>query len=104
VHRKGSIFLEAIKEAEEGKCYLFFCDAAHFVLAPFICKAWSLAREFIKAAAGRNRINVPGAVNAVTKQVTTLINISYIDAETVMTFLCQLREIYFGQTCQNSAG
>jgi transposase len=85
---------KAIKEAEEGKCHLLFCDAAHFVLAPFICKAWSLAGRFIKAASGRNRINVPGAVNAVTKQVATLINTSYIDAETVMSFLCQLRELY----------
>jgi transposase len=91
---KENVLDKAIKEAGEGKCHLFFCDAAHFVLAPFICKAWSLARRFVKAAAGRNRINVLGAVHAITKQVTTLINTTYIDAGTVMTFLCQLREIY----------
>jgi transposase len=91
---KENVLDKAIKEAEEGKCHLFFCDAAHFILAPFICKAWSLTRRFIKAAAGRNRINVLGAVHAITKQVTTLINTTYIDAETVIAFLCQLREIY----------
>jgi hypothetical protein len=85
---------KAIKEAEEGKSYLFYCDAAHFVLAPFICKAWSPGGRFIKAASGRNRINVLGAVNAVTKQVTTWINTAYTDAETVMTFPGQLGKIY----------
>ncbi|MDR0572549.1 MAG: IS630 family transposase, partial [Tannerella sp.] len=91
---KENILDSAIKEAEEGKCRLFFCDAAHFVLAPFVCKAWSLTRKFIKAAAGRNRINVLGALNAITKEVTTLINNTFIDAKVIMSFLHQLKEIY----------
>ncbi|GHV09005.1 hypothetical protein FACS1894160_4220 [Bacteroidia bacterium] len=84
----------AIKEAEKGECYLFFCDAAHFVLAPFICKVWSLARKFVKASAGRNRINVLGAVNAITKEVITLINTTFIDASVIISFLHQLRETH----------
>jgi transposase len=92
---KENVLDKAIGEAEAGKCHLLFCDAAHFVLAPFICKTWSLTRTFIKAAAGRNRMNVLGAVNTITKQVTTLINTTYIDAPVVMTFLSQLREIYW---------
>ena len=84
----------AIKEAENGKCYLFFCDAAHFVLAPFICKVWSLTRKFVKASAGRNRINVLGAVDAVTKEVITMINNTFIDAEVIVAFLYQLKETH----------
>jgi transposase len=84
----------AMEEASKGKCYLFFCDAAHFVLKPFICKVWSLNRRYIKAAAGRNRINVLGAVNAMTKEVSTLINTTFIDAVAVMEFFRRLREDY----------
>jgi transposase len=81
-----------IEESEKGNCYLFFCDAAHFVLSPFICKVWSLTRKFVKASAGRNRINVLGAVNAITQEVITLINTTFIDAEVIIRFLHQLKE------------
>jgi len=84
----------AIKEAQNGECHLLFVDAAHFILQPFICALWCAARLFIKASSGRNRINVLGAVNAITKEVTTLSNTSYITAETIVAFLKQLREIY----------
>lgn len=80
----------AIAEAENGECHLLFADAAHFVLQPFICALWSVARLFIKAACGRNRINVLGAVNAITKEVLTLSNTTYISAETIVEFLKQL--------------
>ena len=63
-------------------------------MAPFVCKAWSLTRKFVKAAAGRNRINVPGAVNAITKEVTTLTNNTFIDDSVIISFLRQFKEIY----------
>ena len=84
----------AIKEAQKGECHLLFLDAAHFILQPFICALWCVARLFIKAASGRNRINVLGAVNAITKQVHTLSNTTYINAETIVAFLQQLKEHY----------
>ncbi|KAA6335973.1 hypothetical protein EZS27_015835 [termite gut metagenome] len=91
---KEKILGPAIEESEKGKYYLFFCDAAHFVLAPFICKIWSLTRKFVKASAGRNRINVPGAVNAMTKEVITLINTTFINADVIIQFLHQLKETH----------
>jgi len=84
----------AIKEAQNGTCHLFYMDACHFILQPFICYLWCVARMFIKAASGRNRINVLGAVNALTKEVHTLSNTTYISAETIVTFLKQLKEHY----------
>jgi transposase len=84
----------AIKEAQAGECHLLFMDAAHFILQPFICALWCVARLFIKASSGRNRINVLGAVNAITKEVITLSNTTYITAETIIDFLKQLREHY----------
>jgi len=84
----------AIKEAQNGECQLLFMDAAHFILQPFICALWCLVRLFIKASAGRNRINVLGAVNAITKEVITFSNTSFINAETIVEFLKKLREFY----------
>ena len=84
----------AIKEAQNKKCHLLFCDAAHFVLQPFICYLWCVARLFIKASSGRNRINVLGVVNALTKEVFTMSNTTYITAETMVIFLQQLKEHY----------
>ena len=83
-----------IAAALKNECHLFYVDAAHFVLGAFICAVWSLARMFIKSAAGRNRINVLGAVHAVTKEITTLINTDYINANTIVDFLHQLKNKY----------
>jgi transposase len=84
----------AIKDAHNGECHLLFMDAAHFILQPFICALWCVTRLFIKASAGRNRINVLGAVNAITKEVITLSNTTYISAETIVCFLKRLKEHY----------
>ena len=83
-----------IKAARDGQVHLFFLDAAHFTLQPFLCCLWCIARIFIKASPGRNRINVLGAVNAVTKEVTTYINTTYICANCLIAFLKQLKEQY----------
>ncbi len=60
-------------------------DAAHFILEPFICALWCVARLFIKASSGRNRINVPGAVDAITKRVITRSNTTFINTETILS-------------------
>jgi len=81
-----------LKRLSRDKCICFFCDAAHFVLQPFLCFLWSAVRVFIQASAGRNRINVLGAVNAITKEVVTLTNTTYITSDTLIQFLKQLKE------------
>jgi transposase len=82
----------AIEAARLGNVHLFFCDAAHFVLAPFLCRLWCAVRVFIKASAGRNRINVLGAVNAITKEVITMTNTTYIDSNVLIEFLKMLKQ------------
>jgi transposase len=73
---------------------LFFCDAAHFVLSAFLCMVWSRVRLFLRTSAGRNRINVMGAVHAISKQVTTHINTTYINSHTITDFMIQLKRQY----------
>jgi transposase len=81
-----------IRAAQKGKCHLLFLDAAHFMLPPFICCLWCACRLFIKAASGRNRINVLGAVHAISKKVVTLTNTTYITADTLIEFLRLLKK------------
>jgi transposase len=81
-----------IEAAQKEQVHLFFCDAAHFVLQPFLCSLWCAFRVFIKASAGRNRINVSGAVNAITKEVVAITNTSYITSATLIDFLKLLKE------------
>lgn len=83
-----------IEAAQKKEVHLFFCDAAHFVLQPFLCSLWCTFRVFIKASAGRNRINVLGAVNAITKEVVTMTNTTYITSATLIDFLKLLKEKY----------
>ena len=69
-----------LEEAKSGKRKLFFVDAAHFVLSPFLGYLWSFARIFIKAPAGRKRFNVLGALDVITHELITVTNDTYINA------------------------
>ncbi len=83
-----------IQAAQKGESVLLFVDAAHFVLSQFCCMMWCVKRLFLRSGAGRNRINVLGALNAISQEVTTLINTTYINAEVIQNFLVKLREQY----------
>ena len=79
-----------LAEAQAGKRAAFFVDAAHFVLAPFLGFLWSLTRVFLKAPAGRQRFNVLGALNAITHELITVTNDTYITAESLCLLLKKL--------------
>lgn len=57
----------AMEKAKAGRIELLFGDAAHFTLSAFLCMVWSQVGTFLRTSHGRNRINVPGAVNAIGK-------------------------------------
>jgi transposase len=79
-----------IEEATAGKRALFFVDAVHFVQRPFLAFLWCFTRVFIKAPAGRKRFNVLGALNAITHELITVCNDSYINALSVAELLQKL--------------
>jgi transposase len=79
-----------IEEAKAGKRALFFVDAAHFVQRPFLAFVWCFVRVFMKTPSGRKRFNVLGALNAVTHELITVCNDSYINAESVVELLHKL--------------
>ncbi len=82
-------------EAQAGQRAVFFVDAAHFVLAPFLGYLWSLVRIFIQAPCGRQRFNVLGALNAVTHELITVTNDTYITAASVCELLQKLADLHF---------
>jgi transposase len=51
---------------------------------------------FIKSPAGRKRFNVLGALNAVTLEIITITNESYINAEVVCQLLHKLKALKLG--------
>ena len=65
---------------------MLFVDASHFVFGTFLCCLWSLVRLSVRAASGRQRFNVRGAWNAVTRQLTYITNTTVVNTET----MCQL--------------
>ena len=84
-----------MEQAQAGQRTLFFVDAAHFVLAPFLGFVWSLTRLFIKASTGRKRFNVLGALNAMPHELITVTNDTYINAQSVCDLLRRIAQLGF---------
>jgi len=55
---------------------------------------WCFVRLFMPSPAGRKRFNVLGAINAVTKEVLTVTNETYINAESVCLLLTDIAHRY----------
>ena len=73
--------------AEKGKGHVLFVDAAHFVFGTFLCCLWSFVRLYVRAASGRQRFNVLGAWNAVTRELTYVANTTVVNTETMCELL-----------------
>ncbi len=79
-----------LEEAKQGQRHVFFMDAAHFVMQPFLGFLWCFARIFIQAPSGRQRFNVLGALHATSLQVITFTNEDYINSHSVAALLRQI--------------
>lgn len=76
-----------LAQARQGLREVYFVDAAHFVFAPFLGVLWCVARLCIRAASGRKRYNVLGALHAVSHRLIQVSNHGYINAESVCLLL-----------------
>ena len=85
-----------LEEAKQGKRHLFFVDASHFVMQPFLGFLWCFVRQFIPAPSGRKRFNVLGALHATTLQVVTFTNDSYINSFSVARLMYQIAVEFSG--------
>ena len=83
--------------AKEGKATLLFLDASHFVMGcDYLGYMYGKKRKFIRTYSGRKRYNVLGALNFITKKMTTVTNDSYINAFEICTMLEKLAAEYAG--------
>ena len=73
---------------------VLFLDAAHFVYGAFLGSVWCFARVFLRSPSGRQRFNVLGALDAVTRQAHLFTNETYITAQSVCALLNQLAAFY----------
>lgn len=81
-----------LQEARQGTRCVYFVDAAHFVLAPFLGFLWCFTRCVVKAPCGRQRFNVLGALQAVTHELLTVTHDTYINAQSVCSLLRQIAQ------------
>lgn len=77
-----------LEDAKAGKGHVFFADAAHCVYGTFLCCLWSFVRLFVRAASGRQRFNILGAWDAVTRELVSVTNTTVVNALT----MCELLE------------
>jgi transposase len=80
----------ALAAAQAGQGHVFFVDAAHFVFGTFLCCLWSFTRLFVRAASGRQRFNVLGAWNAVTRELVAVTNTTVVNTATMCELLLKI--------------
>ena len=86
-----------LRQAKAGQRVVLFVDASHFVFGAFLGCLWCLVRRWVRGPSGRQRVNVLGALNAVTHRLTTVVNESYINAESVCQLLHLISRQYAGR-------
>ena len=81
-----------LEEAKQGKRTVYFADAAHFVHGAFVACVWCIVRFFIPTPSGRKRYNVLGAIDAITHNVISVCNTTYINHLSVIELLEKIRD------------
>ena len=87
-----------IEEAKAGQRVLLFTDAAHFVRGAYLGILWCFERLFVRGPSGRQRLNVLGALNAISHELTMVTNETYVNAETFCQLLHMIAKEYVGQS------
>jgi transposase len=85
-----------LAEAKAGQRVVCLLDAAHFVFAPFLGLVWCFERLFVNAPSGRQRLKVLAALNATTRDIFSVTNLTYITSETVCALLRLLARAHPG--------
>jgi transposase len=85
-----------LRQAQGLRRVVCFVDAAHFVHGAFLGSLWCFVRLLVRGPSGRKRFNVLGAIDAVTRELTTVVNETVIDAMAVCELLRKLSARYAG--------
>lgn len=71
---------------------VYFCDGVHLIYGYEGGKYWSKKRVCVKSAYGRKRVNCLGFLDAVSHKVETVMNDTYLNADSVCEGLKKLRQ------------
>lgn len=71
---------------------VFFCDGVHLIYGYDGGKCWCKKRVCVKSAYGRKRVNCLGFLDAVSHKAETVMNDSYLNADSVCEGLKILRQ------------
>lgn len=63
------------------------------MLGAYLGYLWCFVRIFVRTPSGRQRFNVLGALNAVSHQLLTVTNDTYINSESVCELLSKIKEL-----------
>ena len=73
----------------------FFHGCSSFRPSCLLGFVWCFCRMFIPSTSGRKRFNVLGAVNALTQEVFTVTNQTYINSHSIYLMLIQIAQLDF---------
>jgi transposase len=85
--------LPRLQEAQAGRGLVYFADAAHFVLASQEGRVWCQTRLHVRAASGRQRFNVLGAIDPIhlhfidVTSANTQADTKYVNSQSVCELL-----------------
>jgi len=86
-----------MQRAKKGNVTLLFLDASHFVMGcDYLGYIYGTVRRFVRTYSGRQRYNVLGALNFVSKKVTTIANETYITSTEICELIRNVSEEYIG--------
>src|SRR5262249_38059924 len=85
-----------LRQAQRLRRAVCFVDAAHFVHGASLGPLWCFVRLLIRGPSGRKRFHAPGAIDAITHELTTVVNDTVIDAMAVCELLRRLSGRYAG--------
>jgi transposase len=86
-----------LAEARAGRREVYFVDGVHFLYATVLGWVWCWVRWCVRAAAGRKRYNVLGAVHAVSHRLVRVANHTYLNATSVCDLLRQVAKAHVGR-------
>jgi transposase len=81
-----------VEAAQQSRIHLFFVDASHFVLMPFLGYLYSRTVRFLKSSSGRKRFSVLGALHVVTQELVVFSDHAYINATSVCALFQKLHD------------
>ena len=81
-----------IKKASKGQIELFFMDASHPVMGFHTAHKWSEKPIYVRSSSGRQRMNILGAMHAISKELFSITTEDYIKATTVVEMIRYMRK------------